>query len=157
MKLNSDRYEKTYPRLLFVSTILFSFAGNSDLFTYNGDELLTEFLDLQTLETMVIASQNLTIADFEQIDVDWLNRIDFENMKTTSPIQAAFDIDDMEWGAFAWGFCCSPIGFFTVAISDDKSNNEKLSYWIGVVVSSILGSISAIASPNSYNYNYSGY
>ena len=143
--------------LFFISTTILSFGGNAALFSYNADELQNEFSDLQSLETMVIANQNLTIADFEQMDIDWLSRIDLENMKTTSPVQAMFGIEDMEWGAFALGFCCSPIGFFLVAISDERSNNEKLSYWIGVVINSLLSTIAVITSPTSGLYSYTGY
>ncbi len=149
--------KKLFVILLFFSTCLSSYAGNADKFSYNADELQNEFSDLQSLESMFIGNQNLTIADFEQMDIDWLNRIDLENMKCASPVQAMFGVDDMEWGAFAWGFCCSPIGFFLVAISDEKSNNEKLSYWIGVVISSLLGSIAAIANPTPGTSLYTGY
>jgi len=54
---------------------------------------------------------------------------------------AGFDFDDMEWGAFAWGFCCWPVGFFTVAINDETTKDEKASYWIGVVVSAVVGGL----------------
>ena len=78
--------KKIFILLFFVSTTILSFGGNAALFSYDADELQSEFTDLQSLETMVIANQNLTIADFEQMDVDWLNRIDLEKMKTTSPL-----------------------------------------------------------------------
>lgn len=56
---------------------------------------------------------------------------------------AGFSMDDMEWGAFAWGFCCWPVGFFTVAINDETTKDEKASYWIGVVVSAVVGGLTA--------------
>ena len=137
--------KKIFILLFFVSTTILSFGGNAALFSYDADELQSEFTDLQSLETMVIANQNLTIADFEQMDVDWLNRIDLEKMKTTSPVQAMFGIEDMDWTAFAWGFCCCPVGFFTIAIKDDKSSDEKLSFWVGVGVSVVIYFVGGIA------------
>ena len=142
--------KKLFILLFFVSTTILSFGGNAALFSYNADELQNEFSDLQSLETMLIANQNLTIADFEQMDIDWLSRIDLENMKTASPIQAMFGIEDMDWTAFAWGFCCCPIGFFTIAIKDDKSNEEKISFWIGVAVNFVLGALSGASSGFAY-------
>ncbi len=137
--------KKIFILLFFVSTTILSFGGNAALFSYDADELQSEFTDLQSLETMVIANQNLTIADFEQMDVDWLNRIDLEKMKTTSPVQAMFGIEDMDWTAFAWGFCCCPVGFFTIAIKDDKSDDEKISFWVGFGVSVVIYFVGGIA------------
>jgi|GEM_PF-1842346 len=55
--------------------------------------------------------------------------------------QSAFGLGDMEWGPFAWGFCCWPVGFFVVAINSNKSKNEKLSFWIGAAVSVVFSAI----------------
>jgi hypothetical protein len=60
--------------------------------------------------------------------------------------QSAFGLDDMEWGPFAWGFCCWPVGFFVVAINSNKSKNEKLSFWIGTGVSVVLSAISSLSA-----------
>jgi hypothetical protein len=56
--------------------------------------------------------------------------------------QSAFGLGEMEWGSFAWGFCCWPVGFFVVAINSNKSQNEKISFWIGMGVSVVLTAIS---------------
>lgn len=61
---------------------------------------------------------------------------------------APFSIDDMDWGAFAWGFCCWPVGFFVVAINNSKTSDQKLSFWIGMGVSVVVSAISYIANPN---------
>lgn len=60
--------------------------------------------------------------------------------------QSAFGFDDMEWGPFAWGFCCWPVGFFVVAINSNKSKNEKLSFWIGMGVSAVLSAIGSLST-----------
>lgn len=60
---------------------------------------------------------------------------------------ASFSVDNMDWNSFAWGFCCWPIGFFVVAINDNKSSDQKLSFWIGMGVNVVLGAISAVSAP----------
>ncbi len=60
--------------------------------------------------------------------------------------QSAFGLDDMEWGPFAWGFCCWPVGFFVVAINSNKSKNEKLSFWIGTAVSVVFSAIGSLSA-----------
>jgi hypothetical protein len=49
----------------------------------------------------------------------------------------------MDWESFAWGFCCCPVGFFTVAVNNNKDSDMKTSYWIGVASYIVLSSISA--------------
>lgn len=138
--------KKLFILIFLVSVSAMSFAGNASMFSYDADELNTEFSELQVMETMIITNQNLTITDFEQMDADWLSYIDLGAMKTASPIQAMFGIDDVDWMSFAWGFCCCPVGFFIVVLDDDKSKDEKLSFWIGVGVSFVLSLISGATS-----------
>jgi len=64
--------------------------------------------------------------------------------------QASFGIDDMDWGSFAWGFCCFPVGFFVVAINGNKSSDQKLSFWIGTGVSTVFTAISILAAPSGF-------
>ena len=66
-----------------------------------------------------------------------------------------FTIDDMDWGSFAWGFCCCPIGFFVVAINDDKTQEQKTSYWIGVIAGVVLDVISSAAyRASGFSYSF---
>jgi hypothetical protein len=34
----------------------------------------------------------------------------------------------MNWKAFAWGFCCWPIGIFTVMLKDSSTREDKISF-----------------------------
>ena len=121
-------------------------AGNSSLFSYDKSELETEFAEIQLLEDMVLSNHDLTINDFQNMEIAWLDNVDLEVMKSTSPVNAMFSIDDMDWGAFAWGFCCCPVGFFVVAIDDSASQDSKTSYWVGVIVNAVLSAVSTLAS-----------
>lgn len=125
--------------MALVSLSTSTFAGQADLFTYNQDELNQEFAQLNDLEGYVLANEGITISDVENNPV--FGAMDFSGMKHAGPMAAMFSIEDMDWIAFAWGFLCCPVGFFVVAISDDASKDEKMSYWIGVIISAIVGGI----------------
>lgn len=125
--------------MTFVSLSTLTFASQADLFSYNQDELNQEFAQLNDLEGYVLANQGVTIADVENNPV--FGTMDLSGMKHSGPMAAMFSIDDMDWGAFAWGFFCCSIGFFVVAISDDASKDEKMSFWIGVIVKAVLYSV----------------
>lgn len=125
--------------MMAVFAISTAFAGNANLFTYNQDELNQEFEQLNALEGYVLANQGVAITDVENNPL--FGTMDFSGMKHASPMGAMFSIEDMDWIAFAWGFFCCPVGFFVVAIDDDSSKDEKMSFWIGVLVSAVIGSI----------------
>ncbi len=125
--------------MMAVFAISTAFAGNANLFSYNQDELNQEFEQLNALEGYVLANQGVAISDVENNPL--FGTMDFSGMKHSSPMGAMFSIEDMDWIAFAWGFICCPVGFFVVAIDDDSSKEEKISFWIGAIVSAVLGSI----------------
>ena len=129
-----------------------SVAGNSSLFSYDKNEITTEFSQIQQLESVILINRDITISDLELMEISWLDDINLEAMKTTSPVSAMFTIDDMDWGAFAWGWCCCPIGFFVVAIDDTASQDSKTSYWVGVIVSAALSAISSIGAYSTGYY-----
>ncbi len=133
--------------LLILSIVLLGssqtlFASSADLFKYDKEALQTEFADLVLLEEYILSNESVSLDDLKAIDHPYLSAIDMNTARTTSPFAAMFSIDDMDWGSFAWGFCCCPVGFFIVGISDAKSQNQKTSYWVGVIVSVVLSAIS---------------
>jgi len=129
--------------LLALFLVLFTFSGYCnvpypDLFKLDEKSLNVEFAELNKLENYVISNQGITLNELfknNNVLTCFLNK---ESTSSPTPMDVMFTIDDMDWGAFAWGFCCCPCGFFTVAISDEKDNNQKLSYWIGVITSTLL-------------------
>ncbi len=130
---------------LFLVSILSLSASQSDLFSYNADEVEAQFQELNKLENYVLNTHDLNYNTIITSSVCL-------NSESSSSIgSSSFSFDSMDWGAFAWGFCCCPIGFFVVAINDEKTSDQKASYWIGVVVSAVIG---AISGPSTYHYYY---
>lgn len=118
---------------------------SADDFSFDAVAFGTEMTTLNQLEQDVNMN-GFSLAEVESSD-KWGTQLAGLGLN-----QAAWSIDDMEWGSFAWGFCCWPIGFFVVAINSDKSKDEKLSFWIGTGVSIVLSAISGgFASTNMTN------
>lgn len=124
------------------------FSSNFDLFSYDKEKLEMEFTELNEIEDYVIV--NNYPAYFEVSNK--LELQNFQNIDLKNPLGTQF-FDEMDWGAFAWGFCCCPVGFFVVAINKEKDDLAKESYWTGVIVSTILNLISTAFS-NTYYYTY---
>jgi hypothetical protein len=40
----------------------------------------------------------------------------------------------MNWKAFFWGFCCWPVGLFTVIFKSDSTREDKISFIIGAAI-----------------------
>jgi len=110
-------------------------ANNADLFQLDEQTLKVEMAELDQLEEYV-TENNMQWEDFQGID-----KINFD--ASASLMAADFSFDNMDWISFAWGLICCPVGFFVVAINDDKTKDEKTSYWIGVIAGVVLGGISS--------------
>lgn len=108
-------------------------------FSYDATAFETEMVGLNQLEQDV-NMHGFTLSAVEASD-KWSTQLAGLGLQ-----QASWSINDMDWGSFAWGFCCWPIGFFVVAINSNKSNDQKLSFWIGTGVSVVLSAISTLAS-----------
>ncbi|MDA7501717.1 hypothetical protein N8482_00420 [Chitinophagales bacterium] len=129
--------------LIYFACSLSLSASSADLFSYDKGALETEMSSLNQLEQLVKAQPGVSaelLAFESNLNV---------NLASGYGAAADFSIDEMEWDAFAWGFCCWPVGFFLVAINDEASRDEKTSYWIGLIVSAVLGGISAVATAAS--------
>lgn len=112
-------------------------------FNYDATAFETEMVGLNQLEQDV-NMHGFTLSTVETSD-KWSTQIAGLGLQ-----QASWSIDDMDWGSFAWGFCCFPIGFFVVAINSNKSNDQKLSFWIGTGVGVVFSAISYLASPGIF-------
>ncbi len=125
----------------FIMCCLFtaSYASTNE-FSYDKDDLAKDFEQVDKVSQFL----ETTPATYEEITS---NPVFSGNVELTKHIglRPTFTLDDMDWGSFAWGFCCWPVGFFVVAINRDKSKEEKTSFWIGMAVSTILGIISNVA------------
>lgn len=108
-------------------------AVSANDFQYDETAVIAEFQEVTELENTLLANDfSLNTAPESPALAGYLNA-----MATPAP----FSIDDMDWTAFAWGFCCWPVGFFVVAINSSKTSDQKLSFWIGTGVSIILSAI----------------
>lgn len=111
----------------------------ADVFSMDETSIQEEFAALNQLESYVL-TQGTTVS-VSALPSDIVP----QNFNAAAGLNSPnFTIDDMDWGSFAWGFCCCPVGFFVVAISPQKDSAQKLSYWIGVGVGTILGAITNV-------------
>ena len=121
-------------------------ASNADLFSYDLSEINTELSDLEVVENVIAQNQNSTIDEINRkiINNNLLNSSFDTNYKSSLMVRNAFTIDDMDWGAFGWGFCCWPVGLFVVATNNDKEQSQKKSYWIGCASSTVFSVITGL-------------
>lgn len=130
--------KKLLPLLFLVLGMqLTASAADSDLFSYDETAVSYSMTNLNELEQYV-AANNVTFDDMMQ-NPDAVADFSLNNINGSSiPLQPAFSFEDMDWGAFAWGFCCWPIGIFTVLINKNKDSNSKISYFIGIGTAVLL-------------------
>ncbi len=121
--------------LLLISSVAFSGTTNDELFSYDKNQVEQEFAELNQLEAYVDANQGITMADVQ---------LEFQSNFNMQASPLKFDFGDIEWGAFAWGFLCCPVGLFVVALNDRARKDEKTSYWIGVIANAVLSSITTV-------------
>jgi len=127
--------------VLFIFMSLFTvtlFAGNDELFNLDEAALEVQFQELTTLENFVLTNNNVTAIDLSDNGFDMAGFAFNTNMNSGM---------EFMWEGFLWGFLCCPVGFFVIAIDDDESKDNKMSFWIGVGASVVL---SAITSPIYY-------
>ena len=112
-----------------------SATSDAELFSYDDAKINHELKSLNQLELAVLSGNQTQV----NVLTAELNLI---------PNQAAgkfatnFSFSDMDWGAWAWGFCCWPVGIFTVLLNDSKGTESRISYFIGIGTSIILSGVS---------------
>lgn len=128
---------------LSLLTATSALAGKGELFNIDETAVQQELAELDQLESYVESGQDLTWTELQTNHQDFLASNELTSMTMNAPLGTAFTLEDMDWGAFAWGFCCCPIGFFVVAINSNKDTNQKLSFWIGWGVGVVLSTITS--------------
>ncbi len=127
--------------LLLTISLFFAsltFAGNAELFSVDEQALNEEFADLSALENYVVENNFVSLTQIETGKMFDLSEINLKTMGTSSQSDFMF-----VWDGFLWGFLCCPIGFFVVAVNENKDHDQKISYWIGVAASTVLGALSS--------------
>ncbi|NUM32647.1 MAG: hypothetical protein HUU47_10050 [Bacteroidetes bacterium] len=130
----------------FLALPLLSISATNE-FSYDKNSLSDQFSQLEQV-SLYVDQNNVTYSELSKNPL-FKGNLDLTNHISVKP---NFSFDDIDWIAFAWGFLCCPIGFFIVVLDDDKSKEEKTSFWIGVISSVVLSSISALATPRYYYY-----
>ncbi len=125
--------------LLFLVLPAVSFASNND-FSYDKNALADEFNELNKVSTYV----DETKVFYHELSNSHVfeGKIELTN---TIALKPNLKFEDMDWGAFAWGFCCWPIGIFTVVINDEKDKNSKHSYIAGIASRAIATGVVYVA------------
>ncbi len=127
---------KKYIYLFLVLVCTSTYASN---YTLDEVALDKDFSDLNKIEEKVLSS------NFDPKVINEITATSTINLITSEPFSGSsaneFYVD---WKSFAWGFCCCPVGFFTVAVSNNADYDMKTSYWIGVAANVCLNGISAI-------------
>ncbi|MDQ3192435.1 MAG: hypothetical protein M3Q58_12650 [Bacteroidota bacterium] len=132
-------------KITFIITLLiFSFSfqinASNNLFDLDYDLVNSELADLTELENYLTQNGVVSLSELTTSNNLILNKVNISNdLSLLSPSGMAFSLEDMEWGSFIWGFCCWPIGLFTVVLNDNKDTNHKISYLIGVGTAFLFG------------------
>jgi hypothetical protein len=114
-----------------------TFAGNADLFKVDNQAINKEFASLTSLENFVASNNFVTLTDIQASNSFDLSGLNVNNMRSSSG-EGEFAF---KWEGFLWGFLCCPVGFFVIAVNKNKDHDQKLSYWIGVLASTVIGAI----------------
>ena len=138
--------KKLHISIGFILLNVYCFAGNEALFSLDENQLNEEFSSLNKLEQYIIENNSSSMNDLNLAEFLAKEGINLNMMDVN-----ALDDLDFQWEGFLWGFLCCPVGFFVIAINEEKTRDDKISYWIGVAVSSV---ISAISAPSVYHYVY---
>jgi len=115
-------------------------ASYSAVFLLDEQALDEEFAQLNVLESYVLSHEGVTASAIGTELPASLVPAGFQATNGISNVN--FSVDDMDWGSFAWGFCCWPVGLFVVVLNKNKDSDQKLSYFIGIVTGLVLGGIS---------------
>ena len=117
---------------------LFGISATND-FSYDKNQLSSQFSNLEQV-SIFVEQNNVTYSELSKNPL-FEGNLDLTNHISVKP---NLKFEEIDWGAFAWGFCCYPIGIFTVLINDKKDQKSKESFWAGVGTSIIVSTASYI-------------
>lgn len=138
-----------------IMMLAFNVKASDDLFSYDAAKMEAEFAALTQIEELVLANPEASAAEINTkiVQSELIADISlYQNSSMFASMDGGFTFDDMDWGSFAWGFCCCYIGFFVVGINNNKTQDQRTSFWIGVGVNVVLGIISNAAYYASGGY-----
>lgn len=119
--------------------LLFCFTTSfSSVYSFNEEEFSQGFEELNKVEETYFDHKSANSVDEYLADFGDQPIVSADPFSVSQANEFYFDLE-----GFAWGFCCCPIGFFVVAVNDNKDEDQKKSYWIGVLSSFVLSAISS--------------
>lgn len=127
-------------KIILILIVLFIVNKNinaaSDLFVFDENRIENELQEATELNNLVEDnSANFTIEKITNF-----NSFDFNK-----PLVPTNDIwENMKWGAFAWGFCCYPVGCLVIFLDSNRTNDDYRSYFIGLGANFALGVIAYV-------------
>ena len=124
--------------LLILAIPTFSLAGNTE-FSYDKNSLTNEFNELDKVAAYV-DQNNVSYTELSNSHI-FKGNIELTNAIAVKP---NLKFEDVDWGAFAWGFCCWPIGIFTVILKDDVDKNSKNSFFAGIASKYIASAVAYV-------------
>lgn len=132
-----------------------SFETNENVFALE-DDFYSDFAELEVLEKQIKENGLEDYNSLVQTNPDLLTDLNLTDLRSLNSLEATegFTFDDMDWGSFAWGILCCPIGFFVVAINGNKSQDQKASFWIGWGVGVVLNIAYWAVAGNPYRDFY---
>ena len=111
-----------------------SFASTADVFAYDENTVSAQLTEATQIENYVAVNSDVTLTEM-QADASLSNTLHLNNFNSNA---ASFTFDDINWKAFFWGFCCWPIGLFTVVFKSDSTREDKISFLLGIVFGVVL-------------------
>lgn len=126
-------------KIIYVfSLLVFPFLGVSSAadFSYDKTDLSEKFSYINEISDFVDQS-GVTYSELSS------NPLFTGNIELTNSINVKPNLKfgELDWGAFAWGFCCFPVGIFAVLINDKKDIKSKESFLAGWGASMIASSL----------------
>lgn len=129
-----------------------SFESYENVFDLEED-FYSDFAELDQLEQQIKENGLLDYDALIKSNPELLSDLNLTNLRTINSVEATegFSFDDMDWGSFAWGLLCCPVGFFVVAINGNKTSEQKASFWIGWGVGAVLNILYYAVAGNPYD------
>lgn len=128
--------------LLSLFGLLFCFANASanKAFEFDQQKFENDFQDVNQLEKHVKNNPDMNFNQVQNQNPGLLEGTNIAKSASANALAAAFNFpDDMDWGSFAWGFLCWPIGLFTVVFDESESEASRISYLIGILAAAAVG------------------
>ncbi len=134
---------------LILWTYLISFAialptqAAEDMFAYDEEKVEQSLQELSDLDAYVEAHEGTRLTTIlSQRELKSRFKVNYYAASDALQYDSFNDwINEMDWGSFAWGFCCGPCGVGIVLLSD-STNDQVRSSLLGLVTGIFVWGVS---------------